>query len=1367
MSRYLRQEEIGRGSWSVVYKAVDDMNGDVVAIKELIDKAGLPKREIAIGRLITHPNVCRIYDYFVSENGSKCIAMEFVDGGSLRNLMEQSGPMPVEKCLSIARQILDGLEAAHLEKIVHRDLKPENILLTSDGKVKLSDFGHARVIGTEPSLESKLQFGTPAYMAPEQRMERECDARADIFSFGVILHELLSGKRPQPQAYLSLPSGLPAHIKAAIRQCLEFDPARRFTSVSKVRDALFAARMIQPVPVITGLLVISLAAVLAGILLWNYVWLDLWKPLPVPARALTPVQEQTPPTATVPQNPAATRKTIQRVAVMDFENLTGEKSLDPYTVGISETLSTELAYVQGLTLVARNRVNEAIQELQPGRTGIVTVRTAREIGKLIGADSLIAGSFQKVGDKVRLTASVFDAETSLVVRTPAMVDGAFNDLFQLQAELAKQLAVAIPGTMTEADRKYFEGTIVSGATGRGLEAFEAFSAGLYFLRNDLAADALSKFDRTLAIDHNYPGAHHYRGMALAKLNRLDEAIDAFKTALPRSEPEQLVLWSWDAPFASMPGSTGAVAPQHGIIRAVDYSQLHLQRYAFEGRNSGSLQKRIVYSERSDKATVLHFLDLEGHGVRRLEIPDENICLNGPAYANDSFTVVFSRDPTPGALPCRIGLYSFSADSSLLWHMDLTEYGRDIPQVALIGDALYIYRPGLLRFDLIDTRTGSLLWRREGLSVESLEPPQVRHTKAYGDILIFKSQDIYRAIRKSDGTDAWTLRVESQKASDLANDRVLIVFEPERRIYAVDLETGKTVAEVNIEQYVDALPSRIGSKWLVAAVLEGNTLYVLSRDLDLCAIDLTGARPNPNARPNALRVRWRTPLKKKPQSIRIHGNRLYLGTDAGELIVIDTAAGAITNTTKLTEQIVIIEYAGDDAVLVRSNNTLYGIEPLGAKKWEYPSIAPKEETTYFNRVITVYTAPLQLSALDVATGKLLWQYDVTIGGRMPRVFTTAARFFILGETGVKEYSVGKRPPPSLNQAVTDKETLTELAGVYVVKGDLEQARVFVEKASEIDGNYPPLTLARARLLKAQGSKDRAGRELARYASLVGLDSKEGQRAISEVKRDHGLLWETAIGPDVPGDPVIIENRLVSAGRGVGRESHIVALDLQSGAVVWSYAAERFVSSVAGEYNRRFSLWYVSGFVADATTVNLYRVDIRTGERKQMASWRRPSRIDQVWIAYAGGHIFVATGSPDFTTRMLQVGIACFDAASGARLWEKSHDSKANAIDLALPVGLFAAQSDSLTYSIAQERWTIRATDGSALPALTQPVAAEHSWELRGDNAGVEIDKSTGRVVARHAVLWRPSSFRIQSGRLYAFTADGHAYAMREVRGRERE
>src|SRR5207237_152977 len=227
------------------------------------------------------------------------------------------------------------------------------------------------------------------------------------------------------------------------------------------------------------------------------------------------------------------------------------------------------------------------------------------------------------------------------------------------------------------------------------------------------------------------------------------------------------------------------------------------------------------------------------------------------------------------------------------------------------------------------------WRREGLRIEGIEPPMVRHTKAYGDLLIVKSQDMYRAIRRSDGMDAWTVPIQSPKASELANDRLLIVFEPERRIFTVDIETGKPIAEVNLEQYVDAVANR--TKWLVGAVLEGNTLYVMSKDLDFCAIDLSAAKPGP--RPNRLRFRWQTPIKKRIQSIQLHGNRFYVGTEAGELIVMNPASGAITKTTKLTEQPAIIEYAGDDAVLVRSNNTLDGLRPLGETTCETRSIDP--------------------------------------------------------------------------------------------------------------------------------------------------------------------------------------------------------------------------------------------------------------------------------------------------------------------------------------------------------------------------------------------------------------------------------------------
>jgi outer membrane protein assembly factor BamB len=452
-----------------------------------------------------------------------------------------------------------------------------------------------------------------------------------------------------------------------------------------------------------------------------------------------------------------------------------------------------------------------------------------------------------------------------------------------------------------------------------------------------------------------------------------------------------------------------------------------------------------------------------------------------------------------------------------------------------------------------------------------------------------------------------------------------------------------------------------------------------------------------------------------QSIRVHGSRLYLGTPEGELIVMNTASGAITATAKVSnEALTLIEYAGDDVVLVSTEKTMYGLGVLGNKKWEY-SIAGGQ-ATYFNGVITVYTSPLQLSALSAQSGKLLWKYD---GSRTPYVVTTANRFFILGEKGVKEYSVGRQ-----STGVTDKETLTELARAYLAKGDLEQAGSFLEKASNLDGNYPPAALVRARLLEAQRKTDDAGQELLRYAGLVGIDSTEGQRIMSELKRDYRFLWETTVGPNVAGDPVIIGNRLVSVGRRVARESQIIALDLQTGAPAWQHTAEVFVSSVAAVYDRRFFLWYSSGVLGDESTVMLHRIDAASGEVEEMAKWRRKNHVDQAWIAYASGRIFVADRSG------LQVSVECFDAGTGARLWNKEHTTTGKLFDLTHPVGVFAAENDSLTYSVGTQKFTVRAGDGSPLPPVT------HSQ-----------------------VESRPSGFVTQNGHHYTFTGDGHAYAMK--------
>jgi tetratricopeptide (TPR) repeat protein len=256
-----------------------------------------------------------------------------------------------------------------------------------------------------------------------------------------------------------------------------------------------------------------------------------------------------------------------------------------------------------------------------------------------------------------------------------LVDGDFKDLFRLQAELAKQVAIAIQGPMKEADLKAFEAGMATGPT---LQAFEAFSDRLYFLRKDLARDALSKFDLTLALDPTYAGAYHYRGVALAAMNRLDEAIDAFKRALPRSDPERLALWTWEAPFGPQPGI-------HGVIRGMDSIQTHLQRDLFAGRKAVPVQKRIIYGERAENSsTVLHFSIWRDRscGASRSAIP---ISFSTRRLRRTILhCLAFCRAST-GPLPAKSVCMHFGGRNPVVAQR-VADFGRDLPRVALIGDA---------------------------------------------------------------------------------------------------------------------------------------------------------------------------------------------------------------------------------------------------------------------------------------------------------------------------------------------------------------------------------------------------------------------------------------------------------------------------------------------------------------------------------------------------------------------------------------------------------------------------------------------------------------------------------------------------------
>src|SRR5262245_42188068 len=223
--RYCIVHSLGRGGMGEVYRADDLLLSQPVALKFLPPIATANpsmlsrfRNEVRIARQISHPNVCRVYDIGEAE-GLTYLSMEYVDGEDLASLLRRIGKLPQDKALEIARQLCAGLAAAHDKGVIHRDLKPANIMLDGKGQVRITDFGLA---GVSEHIRD-IRSGTPAYMSPEQVAGKEVTQRSDIYALGIVLHELLTGKRPplEPGNTEVDPS-----IEPVIRRCLEPDPRR-------------------------------------------------------------------------------------------------------------------------------------------------------------------------------------------------------------------------------------------------------------------------------------------------------------------------------------------------------------------------------------------------------------------------------------------------------------------------------------------------------------------------------------------------------------------------------------------------------------------------------------------------------------------------------------------------------------------------------------------------------------------------------------------------------------------------------------------------------------------------------------------------------------------------------------------------------------------------------------------------------------------------------------------------------------------------------------------------------------------------------------------------------------------------------------
>jgi serine/threonine protein kinase len=267
--RYQVLKELGRGGMGIVFQAYDKELKEPVAIKILSpllsndpDALERLKREVSAARRVTHPNVIRIHD--ISEiGGLHFVSMEYFEGVSLKDFLRRSGPLSMMQGYNIASQICDGLEAAHRQGVVHRDLKSQNIIVGASNQVKIIDFGLARSGQMEGLTATGLIMGTPEYMAPEQVAGKHVDERADIYSLGIILYEIFTGRVPfsgnsaiavgfmqikeTPPAPRTINPQLQPEAERVILKALEKDPAFRYRSVGELKSELERA-VLQPIP---------------------------------------------------------------------------------------------------------------------------------------------------------------------------------------------------------------------------------------------------------------------------------------------------------------------------------------------------------------------------------------------------------------------------------------------------------------------------------------------------------------------------------------------------------------------------------------------------------------------------------------------------------------------------------------------------------------------------------------------------------------------------------------------------------------------------------------------------------------------------------------------------------------------------------------------------------------------------------------------------------------------------------------------------------------------------------------------------------------------------------------------------------------